>query len=78
MLGAVPMRDEQFSAIAELKGLHKGPALTAAFRHCVNGDRVVDAARIAGCSTQSAHNCIARIKKALELAKVAAWSRPQS
>jgi hypothetical protein len=66
------MTAEQFDALAALRGIGKSKASMAAYRHLVNGDRVVDAARYAGCSPQSAHNCIARIKKAQKLAKVAA------
>jgi hypothetical protein len=66
------MTAEQFDALAALRGIGKSKAAMAAYRHLVNGDRVVDAAKYAGCSTESAYNCIARIKKAQLLAKVAA------
>ena len=66
------MTAEQFDALAALRGIGKSKAAMAAYRHLVNGDRVVDAAKYAGCSPESAHNCIARIKKAQKLAKVAA------
>ena len=72
MLGAVPMTGAQFDALAALRGIGKSKAAMAAYRHLVNGDNVADAARFAGCSPQSAHNCIGRIKKAQNLAKVAA------
>jgi hypothetical protein len=66
------MTTEQFDSIAALISLRKSNGAMAAFRHLVHGDRVVDAAKWAGCSPQAASNCIRRVKKAQELAKVAA------
>jgi hypothetical protein len=63
------MTTTQFQALSKLMRLRKSPSAMAAYRHIVHGDRVVDAAQYADCTTRAASNCIARVKAALKLAK---------
>lgn len=66
------MTAEQFAALAQLLRMQDGPSLTAARLVLVDGVRQVEAAALAGISTAGAHNAVARLRRGMELAKVAA------
>lgn len=66
------MTPNQFDALSTLLGLRDGPAQKAAQLVLVFGLRAADAARLSGCSRTSALNAVARCRRGLELARVAA------
>lgn len=61
----------QLDAIAALVGMRSGPALHAAGLVLVEGRRPADAAREAGLSPQAVSNALARLRRALDLARQA-------
>lgn len=69
------MTQAQFSALAELVGMRSGPAQMAAGLVLVAGCRPADAAREAGLSPQAVTNAVARLRRALDLARKAAGGR---
>jgi hypothetical protein len=66
------MTDAQFTALAQLLRLRKGPAKEAVRIHLVQGLSVPDAARSAGVDYQLALKAVYRVKAGLELARKAA------
>ena len=60
---------EQFSALAELLGLHDGPAREGARAVMCDGMSVNAAAAQAGCLRQSVSNTLRRCRRGLELAR---------
>ena len=66
------MTPERFDALAALLRLRFGPAQVAARLVLVDGLRLADAAREAGCTAQSAANTLAACRRGLALARVAA------
>ncbi len=65
------MTPEQFSALAQLLRLRPGPSAQAAHLHFVDGLRIADAARQAGCTANAASDCARRVRKGLALARQA-------
>ncbi len=70
------MTAEQFTALATLLRLRTGPAREAARLVLVEGLKQADAAALAGISTASLGNALARARKGLELAKAATLTAP--
>ena len=66
------MTPERFEALASLLRLRFGPAQVAARLVLVDGLRLADAAREAGCTPQNAANTLAACRRGLALARVAA------
>ena len=66
------MTADQFTALADLLRLRAGPAQVAARLVLVDGMRLADAAREAGCTPQSAANTLAACRRGLERARAAA------
>jgi hypothetical protein len=66
------MTQAQLDALAALVGMRSGPALLAAGLVLVEGRRPADAAREAGLSPSGVTNALARLRRALALARVAA------
>ena len=65
------MTTTQFQALSKLMRQRRSPSAEAAYLHMVSGLRIVDAAREADCTTRAASNAVARVKRALKLAKEA-------
>lgn len=65
------MTPHQLDALAALVGMRSGPALLAAGLVLVEGRRPADAAREAGLSPQGVANAVTRLRRALDLARVA-------
>ena len=63
------LTEESFQALGELLRLREGPARIAASLVLVDGMRPADAARLAGCSAQSASNTILVCRRGLDLAR---------
>ena len=70
------MRLESFNALAQLLRLRPGPAKEAARLVLVDGCRPAAAARQTGCTPQSVSNTLARCRKGIELARLAAGAQP--
>ena len=66
------MTADQFDALATLLQLRQGPARAAARHVLVEGMRQADAAALAGISAAAMSNALTRIRRGIELAKVAA------
>lgn len=66
------MTPARFAALATLLRLRAGPAQVAARLVLVDGLRLADAAREAGCTPQSAANTLAACRRGLALARTAA------
>jgi len=62
----------QFTTLAKLLRLRASVSTEAARLHFVDGLRIVDAARQAGCTTRAASNCIKRCRDGIERARVIA------
>lgn len=65
------MTGEQFAALAELAGMRSGDAVHAAELVLVHRRRPADAARESGLSPQGVANAVSRLRRALDLAKLA-------
>lgn len=72
MADAQSMNEAQFAALAQLLRMQDGPSLTAARMVLVDGARPVDAAALAGISPPGASQAAARMRRGLELARIAA------
>jgi molybdenum-dependent DNA-binding transcriptional regulator ModE len=66
------MNAAQFDALSELLRLRAGPAQVATRLVLVNGMPVPDAAREVGMDYRAAFQAVARAKRGLELARLAA------
>ena len=65
------MTQAQLDALAALVSMRTGPSLLAAGLVLVEGRRPADAAREAGLSPQAVSNALARLRRALDLARQA-------
>lgn len=65
------MTQTQLDALASLVGMRSGPALLAAGLVMVHGRRPADAAREAGLTPAAVSNTLARLRRALDLARQA-------
>lgn len=66
------MTAEQFAALVQLLRIRTGGAQEAAHLVLVSGHPVGEAAALAGVSSNSASNAVARMRRGLELARAAA------
>jgi predicted DNA-binding protein (UPF0251 family) len=63
---------EQFAALAQLTQMRAGPAQDAARLVLVDGITQAEAGRRTGLSPQGVYNAVARARKAMTLAQIAA------
>lgn len=70
------MTPQAFEALRTLTRMRDTPSTQAARLVLAEGARPVDAAPVAGISVQACRNAVQRVRKALELARVAADAPP--
>lgn len=71
------MTEQQFDALAKLIRLRASASAKAAKLYFVQGLRVTDAAKKAGCSPQAAQNSISSCRKACELVRLVQFGTVQ-